>query len=100
MAERWDYRNHDDVRDRDYNREHDRRGPLERAGDEVRSWFGDHEAARRRRLDETRDDRDRGWHDRERSWLKVSRPDQVIGTARIGASWTLGLPNTPPRPEL
>jgi len=32
----------------------------------VRSWFGDHEAARRRRLDETRGERDRSWTDRER----------------------------------
>ena len=28
------------------------RGPLDRAGDEVRSWFGDDEAGRRRRADE------------------------------------------------
>jgi hypothetical protein len=33
------------------------RGPLERGGDEVRSWFGDDEAARRRRLDEQERDR-------------------------------------------
>jgi len=64
MPERWDYRNREDVRD--YDREHDRRGPMERAGDEVRSWFGDEEAARRRRLDETRTDRDRSWTDRDR----------------------------------
>ena len=69
MAERWDYRNRDDVRD--YDREHDRRGPLERAGDEVRSWFGDHDAARRRRLDET--ERDRSWSDRERHWIDRDR---------------------------
>jgi len=64
MPERWDYRNREDVRD--YDREHNRRGPVERAGDEVRSWFGDEEAARRRRLDETRGDRDRSWSDRDR----------------------------------
>ena len=71
MPERWDYRNREDVRDRDYDRdydrEHNRRGPMERAGDELRSWFGDHEAARRRRLDETRSERERGWSDRERN---------------------------------
>ena len=31
------------------------RGFLERTGDEVRSWFGDEEAERRRRMDERRD---------------------------------------------
>jgi len=37
------------------------RGFFERAGDEVRSWFGDEEAERRRRYDERFDDRyDRG----------------------------------------
>src|SRR4030095_3101389 len=65
MPERWDYRNREDVRD--YDREHSRRGPMERAGDEVRSWFGDDGAARRRRLDETRSDRDRSWTDRDRN---------------------------------
>ena len=64
MPERWDYRNREEVRD--YDREHNRRGPMDRAGDEVRSWFGDEEAARRRRLDETRSDRERSWSDRDR----------------------------------
>lgn len=39
-------------RDRDYA---DDRGYMERAGDEVRSWFGDDEAERRREMDEQRD---------------------------------------------
>jgi osmotically-inducible protein OsmY len=65
MPERWDYHNREDVRD--YDREHSRRGPMDRAGDEVRSWFGDEEAARRRRLDETRSERDRSWTDRDRN---------------------------------
>ncbi len=45
-----------------YSRERrpDDRGFLDRAGDEVRSWFGDEEAERRRREDE-RDARQRGW---------------------------------------
>ena len=68
MPDRWDYRNREDARDYDRDRDYDRgRGPMERAGDEVRSWFGDHEAARRRRLDETRSERERGWSDRERN---------------------------------
>ena len=65
MPERWDYRNREDVREHD--REHDRRGPMERAGDEERSWFGDDEAARRRRLDEMRSDRERSWNERDRN---------------------------------
>ncbi|RYD67635.1 MAG: DUF2171 domain-containing protein [Sphingomonadales bacterium] len=49
-----------DYRDRGYNRDHsygqrqaesDSRGFLERAGDEVRAWFGDEEAERRRERD-------------------------------------------------
>ncbi len=54
---------------RDYDRDADRyrrynedRGFFDRAGDEVRSWFGDEEAERRRRLDEARDER----YDRDR----------------------------------
>lgn len=49
-----------------YNRDRwrDERGPVERAGDEVRSWFGDDEAARRRRMDEAERER---WNAEERS---------------------------------
>lgn len=69
MPERWDYRNRDDVPNYDYDRDRDRdrRGPMERAGDEVKSWFGDEEAARRRKLDEMRNDRERSWTDRDRN---------------------------------
>ena len=77
MADRWDERTRLDRDDRGYRgyQERDRdRGFMERAGDEVRSWMGDDEAARRRRMDEQRDDRrDRDWTDRtansaERTW--------------------------------
>jgi osmotically-inducible protein OsmY len=50
---------------------------MERSSDEVRSWFGDEEAARRRRMDELRDERhDRDWGDRaarsgERGWERA-----------------------------
>lgn len=51
-----------------YNREDDwrrnrpgDRGFFDRAGDEVRSWFGDEEAERRRRRDEAREHGDRSW---------------------------------------
>jgi hypothetical protein len=39
------------------------RGFFERAGDEVRSWFGDDDAERRRRADEQRDERYDGYRD-------------------------------------
>jgi hypothetical protein len=42
----------------DYGRGDDDRGFLERAGDEVRSWFGDEEAQRRREEDERRWERE------------------------------------------
>ena len=83
MAERWDERDRGNYRDeRGYRgSEHDR-GPINRGADEVRSWFGDEEAARRRRMDELRDNRDdRDWGDRasstaERAW------DRTRETAR------------------
>ena len=57
----------------DPSRERYGRGPIERAGDEVRSWFGDDEAARRRRLDEYNErnrevDWDRDRNAAERAW--------------------------------
>jgi len=80
----------DRGRDNMYRDEHDRgrgwdrssrdrdRGMWNRTGDEVRSWFGDDEAERRRRMDEAREGRepyrgerftnDRGWSDRDREW--------------------------------
>ena len=53
----------------DRDREYGSRDFMDRAGDEVRSWFGDDEAERRRRMDETsapreRFDRDRWERDR------------------------------------
>jgi len=76
MAERWDEHDRAATRDdRGYRgREQGERGTAERAGDEVRSWFGDDDAAQRRRMDEMRNHRhDRDWADRggrtaERTW--------------------------------
>lgn len=75
MAERWDERGHDYRDDRGYRgRERDERGMFERGADEVRSWMGDDEAARRRRMDELRDERhgresdDRAAKAGERAW--------------------------------
>lgn len=56
MAERYDEQYRDRGR-RD-------RGFFDRAGDEMRSWFGDDEAERRRRMDEREGYRDRGFVDR------------------------------------
>lgn len=44
----------------DYDRSEGGRGWLDRASDEVASWFGDEEAERRRRMDEQREHRGRG----------------------------------------
>ena len=41
------------------------RGFFDRAGDEVASWFGDEDAARRRRQDRMSDHRDSGWSSRD-----------------------------------
>ncbi len=63
MANRWEDRDRDYRDERGYMRDRDDRGVISRAGDEVRSWFGDDEAERRRRMDEVRDaqhDRDSG----------------------------------------
>ena len=57
----------------------DERGFFERAGDEISSWFGDDDADRRRRDDQMRDQRERGYggrdrddrsrdHERDRDW--------------------------------
>jgi hypothetical protein len=47
-----------DYRRGEYGRDEDDRGFLDRAGDEVRSWFGDEEAQRRREEDERRWERE------------------------------------------
>jgi osmotically-inducible protein OsmY len=68
MAERYEdqYR-----RDRGYRGDRGDRGFVDRAGDEVRSWFGDDEAERRRQMD----DRERGqFRDRDYGGAPGSRP--------------------------
>ena len=63
----------DSDRDRDWRGEprghagrRDERGFFERAGDEISSWFGDEDAERRRREDNMRDERDRGFRGEHR----------------------------------
>lgn len=61
----WRARDYDNRSDRYRNSSQydDDRGFFERAGDEVRSWFGDEEAERRRRIDERNEDRGYGRRD-------------------------------------
>lgn len=51
MADRYGERYRGEGYERDRHRGRDDRGFIDRAGDEVRSWFGDDEAARRRERD-------------------------------------------------
>lgn len=83
------YGDRDRASDYDRNRDFDRnstdrarhadeRGPVARGADEVRSWFGDDEARRRRELDEQRDrDRPGDWGHRARAWS--GSPDRSRG---------------------
>src|SRR4051812_12129277 len=50
-------RQRDYGRGRDRDRHYDDRGMMSRGADEVRSWFGDDDARRRREMDEQRDER-------------------------------------------
>ena len=68
---------------RDYDRDDDR-GFIDRAGDEVRSWFGDDEAARRREMDERREARERERHwNRDEGWRNVPERERY----RISDDW-------------
>jgi len=74
----------------DRNRDTDDRGPISRGTDEVRSWFGDDEARRRREMDEQRErqmDPSRGrYPERGRS----GEPDRAWsggGDWRSGGDW-------------
>jgi hypothetical protein len=69
-GDRWRGQNH---RDRDYDR--DDRGIFDRAGDEVRSWFGDDEAQSRREADQRR------WEQEQRM---TGRRDNDAGPGTLG----------------
>ena len=88
---------------RDFGRDDDR-GFLDRAGDELRSWFGDEEAVRRREADERRWEREReisgrrgneygeiagsGWgNQRGESWNRDRPGERAIGA---GDEWRGG----------
>jgi osmotically-inducible protein OsmY len=88
MADRWEERNRSDYRDNDFgyrDRERHERGITERAGDEVRSWLGDDEAARRRRMDELRE----GRHDRDWNARTPDTAERALGRTRDAVrDWT------------
>ena len=69
MATRYDDRAYARADEgRRYDRwESDDRGVLDRAGDEVRSWFGDEEAERRRRLDYRMNEQTERWQTQRRA---------------------------------
>lgn len=84
MAERWDERERAYRRDEgEYrNRPNGERDRMDRVGDEVRSWFGDDDAARRRRMDEQSDDRgERFSSTAGRTW------DRTREAARDATDW-------------
>ena len=79
------------FRDRDRESSYDR-GFLERFADEMRSWFGNEEAQRRRMMDEREDWRsergsDWGWRDRGRDW---SREWPRAESSRSSSEWMRG----------
>ena len=107
MADRFDEerarqpeRNRARENDRGQSDRYDDRGLVQRAGDEVRSWFGDDDAARRRDRDDmrdrernVRDDRNeyggRGWGDRGGYDRPRPQASQYSGPADLtrGASY-------------
>jgi osmotically-inducible protein OsmY len=78
MAKRYEnrYGRGGHRRDREYA---DDRGYMDRAGDEVRSWFGDDDAERRRHMDEERDRREGNWNrsDSRSNWNSRDWDDRV-----------------------
>ncbi|PXA86057.1 SWFGD domain-containing protein [Nostoc sp. 3335mG] len=74
----YDREDRGDYRNSRYGNPEDR-GFFDRAGDEVRSWFGDEEAERRRRMDELADER----YERERGRYDGGRyADRSVGGYR------------------
>jgi hypothetical protein len=97
MADRYEerYRGEDWRRDRGIGREftRDERGPFERGADEVRSWFGDDEAERRRRMDEARYGRDwdrYGRGDTDRNWDYRATARDWDDRGAYGRDWDYG----------
>jgi len=66
-------------------RSREERGFFERAGDEVASWFGDEEAERRRREDQLREERERGFAGRAQGYERGTSRDW--GRGRGSRDW-------------
>lgn len=89
------YGSSSDRYDRDRSRnDDDDRGFFNRAGDEVRSWFGDDEAERRRRMDDLRDydndrdsNRDRNAYRRNSSTYTSGPPYSYGSSSRRDYEW-------------
>src|SRR4051812_19517564 len=64
-----------------YGRDDDDRGFFERAGDEVRSWFGDDDAQRRREMDERR------WEQEQRMTGRRDNDPRSGGSGWMGGGW-------------
>lgn len=77
-----------DRYDRPGDYEYDERGFIDRAGDELRSWFGDEEAERRRRLDARYDERYA--RDAGRDWDRA-RYYEAAGNFGVGGLYYPGL---------
>jgi hypothetical protein len=103
-GDRWRDRDQGNFnRDRDYGRGDDRgrgsyrggdddRGFIDRAGDEVRSWFGDEEAQRRREEDERHWAREQGMtggrdNDYGRDYGRSGRGPGSFGGGGFGGGW-------------
>jgi len=74
----------------DRNRDTDDRGPMSRGADEVRSWFGDDEARRRREMDEQRErqmDPSRGRYPERGRGGEPERSWSSGGDWRTGGDW-------------
>ncbi|MDX5419208.1 MAG: SWFGD domain-containing protein, partial [Hymenobacteraceae bacterium] len=70
--------------DRDRDRDRHDRGFFDRAGDEIKSWFGDEEAERRRRMDEMRD------RDENRDYNRYGRSSSSYGGTYSGPPYSYG----------
>lgn len=83
-GDRWRWRD-DDRNRRPFERDRSERGMVERGTDEVRSWFGDDDAQRRRAMDEQRERNDEG--SRWRGGYSEER-----GQSGVGREWNRGRP--------
>lgn len=91
-----DYRNRERGYRRGYRDEDEDRGFFDRAGDEVRSWFGDDEAERRREADRRAYEREQDYESRgrryregprERMWRGNEEPYSASGEVRGGSGF-------------